>query len=177
MPPLLEQRLRRLDRLRHHARELERLLGEGDLAARHPRDVEQIVDEPHEVLGLAQDHLPLVRRRHVAAQLHELGGGEDGRQRVAELVRQQRQEFVLAAIGLAQRGLRLLEARHVDERADRPPRRAARIAQRDGIAVEVNDLPVIEANLLFVVSHFDAARRSLQRELLGRNLLPGRRRP
>ena len=113
------------------------------------------------------------RSRGVAtspAQLHELGGGEDRRERVAQLVRQQRQEFVLAAIGLAHGGLRLLESRHVDEGPDRAARRAARIAQRNGVAVEVNHLPVVEADLLFVVSHFDAARGSLQRELLGRNL-------
>ena len=123
--------------------------------------------------GLAEDDVELARRRHVAAQLHELGGREDRRERVAELVRQQRQELVLAAIGLEQRGLGLLEPRHVDERADRAARRAVRIAQRHGAAVQVNHLPVVEPDLLFVVPDLDAARRPLQRQLFVRRL--GRR--
>ncbi len=156
-PPLLDERPCCLDRLRDHTRELERNSRERDLSARHARDVEQVIDEAHEVLGLPQDHLALVRRGHVASQLHELDRREDGRERVPELVRQERQELVLPTVGLAHRSLRLLESRHVHEGPDRPPRRAARIAQWDGAAVKVNGLSVVEADFLFVVPHFDAA--------------------
>jgi hypothetical protein len=97
---LLEERAGHLDGLGEHGRKLQWLLLEPHLAARDARDVEQVVDEPAEVPHLPLDHLVLALIPS-AAQLHELQGGEDGRQRVAQLMAEQGEELVLAAIGLA----------------------------------------------------------------------------
>ena len=118
---------------------------------------------------LAKNHLSLTRCCDVAVPLHDLGGGENRRQRIAQLVGQERQELVLSAIGFAQSGLGLLEPRDVDEGADRPARRAALIAQRHGTAVQVDGPPVLEPDHLFVVSHREPSRGSLQRQVLGPN--------
>ena len=64
-------------------------------------------------------------------------------------MREQREELVLAPIGSPQRFLRLLQARDVEKRADGSARRAVGIAQRDDVAVEMRDLSVVEAELLF----------------------------
>ena len=106
----------------------------------------------------------------VGAQLQDLRGRQDRRERVAQLVRQQRQELVLATIGLEDRRLRLLQPGDVHERSDRAARRAAGIAQRHRAAIQMLHLSVLEAKLLLVVSDFLSARGPLEWKLAVRNL-------
>ena len=96
----LDQRPRRLDRARHDRVDLDRLEAQADLAPRDARDVQQVVDQARELVDLPVDDVarplqPLRRRRRFARR--RLGRVADRRQRVAQLVRQHRQELVLAA--------------------------------------------------------------------------------
>src|SRR5262249_16186215 len=67
-----------------------------DLSERAARDVEEVRDEPRQVLGLMRDHLAsaaiVLERRRLAEDRHR---GGDGPQRVAQLVAEHRQELVL----------------------------------------------------------------------------------
>jgi len=93
--PLFEEWPRHLDRTRDCRRQLERLLAQLDLAARDARDVEQVVDEPHHVLDLALEDI--LRARVDTLHAHHLQRGHDGREGVAELVSEHREELVLDA--------------------------------------------------------------------------------
>ena len=99
MASLLDERHGHLHALRHHVLEPQQSLLHLNLAARDPGDVEQIVHQPNQVLHLALDHLQRLPGVTVALQLQQLKGGHDGRERIAELVAEHGQEFVLGAIG------------------------------------------------------------------------------
>ena len=71
-----------------------------DLAARDARDVEQVVDEPGEVVDLALDDLA-TRGSSSPAHAHQLERGDDRRERIAELVAEHREELVLPLLRLA----------------------------------------------------------------------------
>ena len=75
-----------------------------DLARGDPRHVEQVVDEPHHQRDLALDHGPHSPHglRGVAGEADQLESGADRRQWIAQLVRQEREELVLARVGFAQ---------------------------------------------------------------------------
>ena len=86
------------------------------LVRRHAADVEQVVDEPREVLRLTPDardercDLALA----VLARVQHRGRGADGGQRVAQLVAQNGEELVLGAgrrVGIGSRGALALEQR------------------------------------------------------------------
>ena len=100
-----EQRLHGLDRLRDDRTEVLRGPVQGDLAQRDARDVQQVIDQVRELRGLPGDDVARPHDRIVARfpQPHDLDGHRDRRQRVAQLVGQHGQEFVLAAIDLPQR--------------------------------------------------------------------------
>ncbi len=87
------------DGARRHAR-----LAQRDQATRHARDVEQIVHQPRHVAHLAADDgAALVHPARIdVAEPEQLGRGADRRERIAQLVREHRQEFILAAVGLHQ---------------------------------------------------------------------------
>ena len=95
-------------------------------AARDARHVEQVVDQPRQVLDLARGD---VARRGLARLV---GAGElrrtaprcDRGERVAQLVRERGEELVLAPVGLAQRALRRAGARRSPPRAPSSPPRA-----------------------------------------------------
>ena len=74
-----------------------------DLAARDARDVEQVVDQPHQVLDLALDRsrglAAIAGSGRRAGMPSRCSGVADRRQRIAQLVRQHRQELVLAPVG------------------------------------------------------------------------------
>ena len=81
------------------------------LAVRDARDVQQVVDQVRHVLHLAFDdfagraHAVGIARREAQQRC----GGGDRRQRVAQFVRERRQEPVLALVGVAQRVLAAFE--------------------------------------------------------------------
>ena len=109
--------------------ELDRLLLQHDLALADPRDVEELVHQPRELRHLAVDHVA----RHDEALLgggdaaHELHGVLDRRERIPQLVREHRQELVLAAVRVLQLLLGLARAR--DLALERTVK--ARILERD----------------------------------------------
>ena len=77
-----------------------RLLAQLELVLRDPRDVEQVVDQADHVLHLA---FGMCRARSTSAassrvEPHDLQRAADRRERVAQLVREHRQELVLATV-------------------------------------------------------------------------------
>ena len=102
---LLKQRLRGLDGALDDLGDRRALLVKVDLPAGDPRDVEQVVDQPHELLELALDDRQLLRR--LAAQMHQLDGHHDRRQGISQLVAQHGQELVLGARRVLGRAPRL----------------------------------------------------------------------
>ena len=93
----------RLDRRRDEAVQRDDLAAEVDLAARDPRDIEEVVDQPCHVIdlplddgdratGLLAEALALEQRERVP----------DWCKRVAQLVGEDRDEIVLAVVGVSQ---------------------------------------------------------------------------
>src|SRR3954463_16590921 len=83
------------------------------------RDVEQVVDQMSEQRGLAVEHLPRATYRGgIGPALGEnVSHVADGGERIAQLVRQDGQELVLASISFTQRPFGALAWSHVfDER-------------------------------------------------------------
>ncbi len=80
-----------------------------DAARGDPRDVEQVVDHPHHVLDLPLHHAvdAVKRRPGIPGQPHQLEAGAQRRERVAQLVRERGEEFVLTPVGVAQAFARL----------------------------------------------------------------------
>ena len=68
------------------------------VAASDPGHVEQVVDEPDDVLDLAFDDAALTVGADDAAQTHQLERREDRRQWIAQFVAEHRQEFVLRPV-------------------------------------------------------------------------------
>jgi hypothetical protein len=75
-----------------------------DLAAGDARDVEQVVDEARELAHLAVDHVvgPLQARRGGGLGAQDLDRVAHRSERIAQLVGEDREELVLAAVGLLQ---------------------------------------------------------------------------
>ncbi len=84
-----------------------------DGPASDARDVQQVVDQPHEVLHLTLDDLARLHALRVGQLLEpqQMHGGPNRRQRVPDLVRQHRQELVLAPVGFPQRLFPIAEIR------------------------------------------------------------------
>ena len=89
----LEERARHFDRLRGDHRELDVLGVQLDLAARDPRDVEQVVDQTPKVRDLPIDQLQLVVVATTASQ--DLERGNDRRERIAQFMAEHGHELVL----------------------------------------------------------------------------------
>ena len=66
---------------------------------RDARDVEQVIDEPHQVLHLPLDDDALSLESRRSAQLDELKRGENGRKWIPELMPEDGKELVLASVG------------------------------------------------------------------------------
>src|SRR6185369_9992749 len=102
--PVVDEGLHRLHRRAQNTAEVDRLLPDLEAIVVDAADVEQVVDEAREVGGLSDDdvvrppHLRIDRRRELEA-LHRV---EDGREWIAELVRERGEELLLAAVALAQ---------------------------------------------------------------------------
>ena len=78
------------------------LLAQLQGAVRDARNIEQVVEQQRHVLHLALDHIagPALLRVGGVLVARDGGGLTDRRQRIAQLMRQRREEFVLAAVGL-----------------------------------------------------------------------------
>ena len=148
-----------------------RRFDERHLAARHARHVEQVVHEPHEVLRLADDHVELLAsvgvaraapsdRAAVRIGVSGFRSSCDSSARNSSLRRS-------ASRSASSTCLRRVTSTNA---ADRSARRAGRIAQRNRVAVEMPDPPVVEAHLLLVIPHFFAPRGAPQRKLVDRHL-------
>ena len=99
MFPGVNQRTAHLDGQRDHVLEVNPFHLEVDLAVGHARDVEQVVNQPGQLLDLTLDHLGHLPNRGIrpALQAEDLHGIANWGQRVAQLVSQHRQELILAA--------------------------------------------------------------------------------
>ena len=73
--------------------------------ARDSRHVQKVVDQIHEVLDLALDDVAGANAMRLGELLEsqELNSRANRRERIAQLVRKHRQEFVFAVIGFLQR--------------------------------------------------------------------------
>ena len=81
--------------------ERQRLAAQLELAGLEPRDVEQIVDEPADEVDLAADDAAhALGHGLVGLVLHDLDRGLQRLERIAQLVGEDREELVLAAVGL-----------------------------------------------------------------------------
>ena len=103
-PGGIERGLHRIDGALRHGAQVQRRVLQMNRAPRDARDVEQVVHQAREMQHLALDDGTrpldcLVRR---VAKPYHLGGGADRRQRIAQFMRQRRQELVLLAVGFAQ---------------------------------------------------------------------------
>jgi hypothetical protein len=127
----VDARPRRLRRDRDHGRDVDALLAQAQLAARHARRVEQVVDQAHEMIDLPLDHREHRRGVRARARLAQDRHGTANRcERIAQLVRQRREEHVLAVVGLELPGFRLLLAGDVHQDVDAAAHAAVGVAQR-----------------------------------------------
>jgi hypothetical protein len=103
---------------------------------------------------------------------HQLERVANRRERVAQFVREGGEEFVLAAIGLAQDGFDLRAFGHVDADADAAADRAVPIVERLDVVLDVHDRAV-GARDVDDVGHVRAMRhRILHRQLFDREIPP-----
>ncbi len=106
--------------LGHDFGELDGAAAQLHLSARDARHVEQVLDEADQVPRLPLDDPPLLLGGVDAAQAQQLERREDRRERIAQLVAEHRQEFVLGATGDLRVAPRPRQLRHVvDDRGDR----------------------------------------------------------
>ena len=96
----IDLRARRFDRHLDHARNINRLNAKLDLAAIDPRDVDQIVDESNEQIELPANQAarPCRPRRGGFIGVEDMESVADRRKRIAQLVREHGEEFVLAPV-------------------------------------------------------------------------------
>ena len=95
---LLEQGAGGFHRVGDDVGQLHVLFLELDLPPGDAGDVEKVVDKADEVTDLPLDDRPLALGGVDAAQLHELQRRQDGRERIAQLVAEHRDELVLRTI-------------------------------------------------------------------------------
>ncbi len=108
----------RVERVGHDVADIYRLPAKGDTSHREARHIQQIVDQAHQMLDLTLHGLPHLFP-DVAVRRPRLHGERvaDGRQRIAQLVRQHGEELVLAVIGVAKRFFRPPPVVDVEDRA------------------------------------------------------------
>ena len=109
-------------------------------AAADAVDVEQIVDEANDLRKLALHHCASAIDDvwSGAGQAHHLQPIAQRRQRIAQLVRQRGEEFILAAIGLLQRAVRRVEFSRAG--GDTSLEIVVRFAQRRGRLLAFGDV-------------------------------------
>jgi hypothetical protein len=102
--PALDRGAARLDRRGDHVRELDASAAQLETPVRDARDIEQVLEQARHVADLPLDDLRAPAQLAVlqVARQEHLHAAPDRRERVAQLVRQHRQELVLAPVGLLQ---------------------------------------------------------------------------
>jgi len=113
VPRPLHERTSRLQRGVHRLAEVGRPALQLEPPARHPRHVEQVVDEPDHVPDLPLEHGVLAREDALAARPQELQHRHHGRERVPELMAEHGEELVLGPARLL--GPRALAHRRLEE--------------------------------------------------------------
>ncbi len=129
--------LRRLDGAADDGGEIDALLAQVDLAARDARHFHEVVHEPDHVVDLPVHHVVHAARDGavVAGEPQDLQRVVNRRERRAQLVRERRQELVLAPIGFLERLPALL-----DRRTRRDVRRdVAEVADEPSLSVRQRD--------------------------------------
>ena len=103
-----------------------------------PRDVEEVVDQAHHMPQLALHHRAGLGDGVgiTARQPHHLEAVAQRRQRIAQFMREQRQEFVLATVGNAQGFFRLPAFGDVVRQSEDARQSAPRIGQRPDARVD-----------------------------------------
>src|SRR5256714_2650953 len=106
----------RIERARDQIVQLDPLAVQLDFSMAYAGDVEQVVDHPGDIAQLAIEHLmsPLACGRVDRAAAQHLHDIRDGSERIAQLVRQHRDEFILALVGGAQILFRALQRRDIE---------------------------------------------------------------
>jgi len=101
----VDRGLAELERGPDHGAQIEAVAAQVDLAGGDSRDVEQLVDQLDEQAALPIHHAehPLPHRRFARAVQQNLQTIAKRAERIAQLVREGRQELVLAPVGLAKR--------------------------------------------------------------------------
>jgi hypothetical protein len=170
----VDQRLRRFDRALQHRAQVDRLGTQLHSVAGNARDVEQVVGQPHQLM-----ELPLHDRQGrlgdagiAAGPPHQLEGVADRRQRVAQLVRQRRQEFILAAIGFAQHLLDTPPLGHIDADADAAADDAGGVVERLDVVLDEENRSVGADDLDVVGDVGAVGDGELHRQLVNRELAP-----
>src|SRR5260370_29799714 len=99
----VKQWTRRFHRRIDDFRESDALLPDLELAACYARNIQQIIEQQGHMSNLSLDHVmcPLQLLGHQLWRPENLCSGPDRCKRVAQFVRESRQELVLAAIGVA----------------------------------------------------------------------------
>ena len=100
MPPLGDERLRHLGRAPQDDGGARQAGLQAHAAARNAQDVAQIVHQARHVLDLAADHGLFALGGRILPRLHHVQRADDGRQRVAQLVAEHGEDFVLGARGV-----------------------------------------------------------------------------
>ncbi|MDA8521487.1 hypothetical protein M5C95_12040 [Acidovorax sp. NCPPB 4044] len=112
MAPLVDAGPGEFDGLGGDVPQVERLARQLDVVAADARDVQQLVHQPHHVPDLAAEHLGRACLRRLSHRVEQqLGRAADGCQRIAQLVGQRGEEFVLAADHLLQAPFAVLQRR------------------------------------------------------------------
>ena len=103
MLPLIDERADRFDGLLEDVGRVQKLFFQANLAARDPRDVEQVVNQADELPHLSLDDvLGEVDILGVVGHLEDGDGIADGGEGIAQLVGEHRQKLVLSSIVVAQ---------------------------------------------------------------------------
>jgi len=129
-----DQRLAGGHRILDRLAEIEALPAQFDEAAIEAGDFEQIVDQADEMIDLARHGFAQARRLlALDARTQNVQTSANRRQRVAQFMGEHGQKLVLAAVGLAQRFLGLLEPGDVAAHRGQADLLAIRIAEHEDV--------------------------------------------
>src|SRR5581483_8335755 len=116
MPLALNERPRCFDSGRYDCLHGNALLVQLQPSPRNARDIQQVIEKKRHTLHLPGDDVvpPAAPALVRSGQIQELHGIENGGERIAQLMSEDGEKFVLAPVRLAQRLLRLLQPADVE---------------------------------------------------------------